>query len=257
LRIKLARYYGYESASDLANSLPVGARIIDIGAGISDFGRVIASMRPDVAVTYFDLRYNNAELLAKAQGDKVLQNVSYMQGDILEIEQSPLKLASYDRVFSSRLIPHIDLEDVDLARKAISNMGKLLNPDGEMMILCRFGPLIRDKLLHHPSAVKITNRELQEDADSTINKTLSDIRLPDIHRVRQRMWNISGTDYFRQAQWRQPDKKGRLHPMRGDIWDPINQRFVRRIGLRGQMVHAGFWNHATRDSINQRSAAKK
>lgn len=252
---KLAKYYGYESATALANSLPIGARIVDIGAGISDFGKVIATARPDVSVTYFDLRYNNAGLLAKAHGENPLPNISFVQGNILDLEQSALKAGSYDRVFSSRLIPHIELEDTKLAREALLNMGELLNSEGEMLVLCRFGPLLRDRVLNRPTAVKITKQELQTDTDRVVDKALSAIRLLDVHRVHQRMKNISATEYFGQAEWRQPDTQGRIHPMRGDIWDPKQHEFVRRMGLRGHIVHAGYVVYAIKDAIKGRNVS--
>lgn len=247
-----AFYYGYDSAADLAADLPPNANVIDVGAGISNFGRVIAYQRPDVSVTYFDLRYDNPYLLNQAMGEDSPPNVSYVKGDILDISEGSLLIESFNRAYSSRLIPHIELEDAGLARNAILNIGQLLKTDGYMMLLCRFYPLLRDKLLCHPAAIRIMKQELLENPDLTLEHAISAIRLPDIHRWWQKVNNVHATAHYGQARWRQPDEKGRIFPMRGDIWDRDQQTFVPRRSWRGHVMYTGFLRRIINDPFPQR-----
>src|SRR5258708_25804228 len=83
-----ARYYGYPSAKDLAAKLPEEANVIDVGTGIADFPRVIATERSDTTVTCLDLRFDNPTILEQAMGNNTPPNLSYVTGDILNIEES-------------------------------------------------------------------------------------------------------------------------------------------------------------------------
>lgn len=249
----LAIYYGYPSAIALAAELPPQTDVVDIGAGISDLGRVVAAARPDITWTYVDLRYDDPEILRQAKGDNSPPNVSYVTANILSVDASALQPDSFDRAFSSRLIPHIELEDEELARNALLNIGSLLREGGSMTILNRFFPLLRDRLLHHPRATTITKQQLELNSDFILDSAIAAIRLPDMHRWRQKVHNVHASVYYGQAQWRLPDAKGRVRPMRGKIWDPVQCQFIPRLSPRGHIVYGGFIRHALKDPFPRRA----
>lgn len=248
-----AAYYGYASAGDLASSLPPKAKLIDIGAGTSDFGRVIAAARWDVEVTCFDLRYGNANILQQAAGDNPPPNINFVAGDILKIEETDLALNGFDRAFSSRLIQHIELEDRVLARAALVNIGRLLKADGSMIVVGKPYQLWRDRLFRRQVAVTITKKELRDNPDFVLEQAIAMVRLPDIHRWRTRIHNVHATAYFGQPQCRRPDEKGRVLFMHGEIWDPAQQAFIPRRSMRGHLVYAGFQRRILADPLPRRA----
>jgi ubiquinone/menaquinone biosynthesis C-methylase UbiE len=246
-----AIFYGHPTATALTESLPQNADVIDVGAGISDFGRVIAAARPDVRWTYMDLRYDNPKILAQAQGEQSLRNVSYVRGNVVEWKEIGVEPDSYDQIYCSRLIPHIELEDRELARRALLNMGRLLKSDGSMTILRGFQPLWRDRVLHRPSSITITKQALLDNPEPVLNNAIAAIRIPNIHRWRQIIHNTNATPYYGQAQWRLPDTKGRTRPMRGQIWDSKGAKFVPRMSWRGHAIYAGFVRHILSNSFSE------
>lgn len=189
-----AFFYGYLTACALAEDLPFNANVIDIGAGISDFGSVIAAARPDIRVTCMDIRYDNPTIVAQAKRKTSPPNVSYATGDIVKVETMSLKPESFDRLFCSRLIPHIELEDKDIAMQALINMGQLLKPDGTMTLLRGFQPLWRDVFFRRPSHITITKSMLVNEPELTLHETLASVRLPGIHRWRQVMMLVHTMD---------------------------------------------------------------
>lgn len=242
-----AHYYGYASVDHLAADLPAGARVIDVGAGITNLGKEVAVRRPDISWVYFDRCYSSQELLRQAQGNDTPPNVSFTNGDITRIEESGLAAGSFDRVFSSRLVPHIDMESPELARLALSNMASLLRADGDMRILRRFYPFLRDRLLGRAGFVHVTRQELEEKGNSVLEHALAHIRLPRFYRWKQILHNVHATAHFGRAQWSLPDAKGRARPARGLIWDPQHETFVPRRSLRGHQLYGGFILRALRD----------
>lgn len=55
----LACKHGSEGVAQLAETLPQGARILDVGAGASPFGKEVAILRPDISWTNFDYSYQD------------------------------------------------------------------------------------------------------------------------------------------------------------------------------------------------------
>jgi len=138
----LAQYYGYQSIPAFCQSVPEGAEVIDVGAGLSDFGHRIASERPDIQWTNFDIRYkrgyiepSHATDLEVLQ-DKAPSNVHYVGGNILELHPE-LKHQTFARVFSYYMLQHVARNGRGLAFDAVLNLIGLAAPQGTISI----GPL--------------------------------------------------------------------------------------------------------------------
>lgn len=122
------------SLGRLVGTLPEGAKIIDVGAGRSNFGQVVASMRSDIQWDSFDTCYADKSILGKLQ--EQYDKVRYIPGDIRRPLPRDL-VGAYDRVFSYWLLPHLSGIPGRGAEQAVSNMIRMLGSSGRMY----FGPL--------------------------------------------------------------------------------------------------------------------
>lgn len=123
------------SVEEFAGRFPENARVIDVGAGLSNFGSHIAKLRHDIRWTNLDPHYENpgpqANLLASAK-DNAPENVEFLAGNVFELD--PSLLGQYDRVFSYNMISHMLRFDRNLGRTAINSMLGLLKPDGQLSV---------------------------------------------------------------------------------------------------------------------------
>src|SRR5688500_1438327 len=78
-----ARQLGYESVVDFAASLPEGATIVDVGAGLSRLGHEVGNYRPDVHWINIDPCYRDEEIAAAAQ-EGLPDNVRLLSEDIVQ-----------------------------------------------------------------------------------------------------------------------------------------------------------------------------
>lgn len=133
----LAGLYGQGASIDeFARSLPQDARVADIGAGLSDFGHQVATLRPDVSWTNVDLNYAEDrhhpqhELFRKAQ-DKAPENLHAVAASALAL---PAELRGQDIVCSYNLLTHFRRINFNLGHQALTSMVELLNDEGQLMV---------------------------------------------------------------------------------------------------------------------------
>jgi hypothetical protein len=248
-----AHLFGFQSVEEFAQSFPDDAMAADIGSGVAPLLREVARQREDVQCVCLDLRYDDDSILARAKGDDPPSNVRFVQGDILARDgKFPLPLGEFDLVLTSRLVTHIELEDRDLAVLALHNMAQLLNPTGSITALRHSHRLLRDRLLCRTPSVSITRSELEENPDELLLNAIKAIRTPGIHRWWEKVQNIHFSGLLGQCQWRLPDAKGRVRPMRGEIWDPEAKQYVRRMSQRGHQIYLEFLRRVIADPLPRR-----
>lgn len=126
----LSRVYGYDEFGEFVESLPLGAAIADIGAGYSGFGKAVAQRRPDVSWFNVDPVYAYSHRTERLQR-RAPSNLYYQAGDVLDLR---LPVATFDRVFSSALVPHLALTSQEVALQGVHNMANLLSNDGELAV---------------------------------------------------------------------------------------------------------------------------
>ena len=129
----LAKRYGFKSLDALIDSLPARATVLDIGAGMSLFGHVVARRRPDITWINIDPYYTNPH--AQAAIADAPKNVRYMSDD-LTVSITPLGDIRADQIFSYWVLPHMSLVNDRPAEKLAGAMWELLKPEGKMT----FGP---------------------------------------------------------------------------------------------------------------------
>lgn len=123
---RLSRAYGFETPQALAHSLPDGAFVVDVGSGKSKFGNTIATLRPDIHWVNIDMRNGSARSMHRLQA-KAPSNVQYVGGDVLKL---PIAPATAQRVYTTALLPHIELTSPELAQEAFIGMAELLADEG-------------------------------------------------------------------------------------------------------------------------------
>lgn len=122
--------WGFDDIASLAASLPQNAVIIDVGAGLSQFGDDVVRIRRDVGWVNVDPFY------AHSSTDKPKDSkVKYLPVDIVE----PGKLlkdltGKADTVYSYWMLPHLSLDGHEPAIKAIRHMYSLLCDDGMLIV---------------------------------------------------------------------------------------------------------------------------
>ncbi len=125
--------YGYSSLEACLHSIPDGGSVMDVGAGMSTFGLVIARHRPDVSVVNFDYAYKTKELREELQ-DAAPNNLTYVPLDIVEGDVKEWR-GSFDLGFSFWLLPHLSLEkDVSPAQNAAENMLTMMKSSGQLRV---------------------------------------------------------------------------------------------------------------------------
>ena len=103
---------GFRSVHSLAGSLPPGAEVIDVGAGLSRLGHTVTALRDDIHWTNFDIAYlpseTNPEVIKRlgVLAASAPENLKYLGGNILNPPQK-LNEDYYDRIFSFWMLPHI------------------------------------------------------------------------------------------------------------------------------------------------------
>ncbi len=126
----LAKRYGFENPRQLAESLPPDARVVDFGAGKSNFGNKITRIREDVTWLNIDVRSGLFQHAQRHQR-RSPSGLQYMKADVFN---PPLRSGTLDRVYSSWLLPHIELESWELALDAVHSMASLLNETGVLSV---------------------------------------------------------------------------------------------------------------------------
>lgn len=133
----LAGLYGHGTDIDeFAGALPRGARIADIGAGLSDFGHQVAVRRPDISWVNVDINYDanrrhpQREQIVQAQA-AAPKNLEFVAASVLAL---PAELHGQDGVYSYNLVPHLLRIDRELGNQALTGMVELLNNEGQLMV---------------------------------------------------------------------------------------------------------------------------
>lgn len=128
---------GFNSVADFASSLPKDGTVADVGAGVSQLGHLVASLRPDITWVNIDPCYQDASLRTKLDARKPT-NLILSSANILEEFVVPSQLKNgADLVYSYWLLPHLSTGSDTPARRAVGNMYDLLKPSGVM----RVGPV--------------------------------------------------------------------------------------------------------------------
>jgi hypothetical protein len=88
----LARRHGYRTVKELASSLPPRAAVLDVGAGVSSLGSVVATLRPDVRWINWDFSYHDKRTLKDVrQGTP--SNLTFIAGDATRLDRYIAELA--------------------------------------------------------------------------------------------------------------------------------------------------------------------
>lgn len=164
----LVKQLGFNSVARFAESLPEGALVADIGAGLSTFGQEVASMRADIHWINVDPCYLDKKI-ARWLPENLPPNLELLTDNItLESDTLSGLNAKMDFVFSYWLIPHLSLEDDTAARTAIKNMTTLLKREGKMAV----GPIRKHGILssfRYRGTIIYDKQNI--DADEIIRKT--------------------------------------------------------------------------------------
>jgi len=136
---ELAERYGYTDLERLSTSLPSDSEILDVGAGLSNLGHMIASRRPDIQWTNLDIRYSPGRIhpITETTLENLKftapDNVRYVAGNVLEL---PREIAAkrYAHIFSYYMIHHVSNNGREFGVQAIRNMLQLGEPGGKLSV---------------------------------------------------------------------------------------------------------------------------
>lgn len=232
----LAQRHGFESVTQLAESLPANASVLDVGAGASPFGIEVATLRPDVTWVNFDYSYQDPAILGEVTKNAPA-NVQHVAGDATKLGEH-YEPESFDAVFSYWLLPHLSIDDPEPAKQAAKAIFGITKLGGLMSV----GPKASQKRL--PSlksspAVQVVKDETIT-ADSYADRIVTETKLPKIGRYTQKLANEVATPFFGTTRYARRD--GRIpklyHPESGEYVSPFTRKGVRTAGrLAVAMVH--------------------
>ena len=120
---ELARWYGYKSLRHLARAIPLGGRVLDLGAGISLFGEELSRYRW-LKVVALDRRFRQPALV-KALVEGRPKRSLHVAADATAL---PFKPESFDAVFSSLMF--LDLFERSRAAAAAGQVFDVLKRGG-------------------------------------------------------------------------------------------------------------------------------
>jgi ubiquinone/menaquinone biosynthesis C-methylase UbiE len=222
----LARRHGFKNLEQLANSLPEGAQILDVGSGASPFGREVAKRRPDITWVNFDYSYQDPSILEEVSEDKP-DNLTYVAGDATKLTDY-FEPEQFDGVFSYWLMPHLSIDDKEPALKVAKGIFEVADKGAYISV----GP----KKQRFPSplggkAVQvIKSRKLDEEsyADRIVEETM----LSPLSRKVQKASNEVATPYFGTSRY----AKGRglrmkvYHPKSGEYLSQFHPNTIYTLG---------------------------
>lgn len=219
----LAYKHGFESVAQLAETLPQGARVLDLGAGASPFGKEVAKLRPDISWTNFDYSYQDPAILEEVSQDAPA-NIEHTFGDATRLADT-YEPESFDAVFSYWLLPHLSIDDPEPAKQAARSIFAVTKTGGLMSV----GPKASQKRL--PSmksgkAIQIVKDE-QLDADSYADKIVAETKLSKSVRYTQKLANEVATPFFGTTRYGK--REGRVPK----IYDPKTGEYVSALTRQG------------------------
>ncbi len=179
----LARKHGYDSIAQFAEELPEGARILDVGAGTSPFGKEVAKLRPDITWINFDYSYQNPEILEEAEYGAP-SNVEHIPGDATRLDEV-FEAESFDSVFSYWLMPHLSLDNAEPAKRTAEAMVLVTKPGGQISV----GPIVgkkRSLTIKSGGSLKIVKNK-DKNTESYVREIVSGTKLSGISRTIQKM----------------------------------------------------------------------
>jgi ubiquinone/menaquinone biosynthesis C-methylase UbiE len=177
-------FHGFHGARNLAQSLPPGAEVLDVGAGVSGFGAALAAERSDIHVTNFDFSYHNPDILRSVLANAP-PNISYVQGDVTKLLDH-FDPEQFDWVGSNWLLQHLSIDDMGPALAGAEAMFTVTKMGGKLSVGPQKPltplPLMRRKTFR---IVKDETHDARSVAEEIVEKT----QLPPSLRAVQRVIN--------------------------------------------------------------------
>lgn len=105
-------------------------RILDAGCGTCAGTVAVASLHPEAEVVAMDIS-PEALSIAKVRAEQEgVDNLQFIEGDILDPHHLPCSDQGYDVIYASGVLHHLSEP-----RKGLTNLSKMLAPDGVMVIM--------------------------------------------------------------------------------------------------------------------------
>lgn len=225
----LAKRHGFKSVKALANILPENAKVLDVGAGASPFGREVALLRPDITWTNFDYGYYDPAIL-KEVSTGAPKNLKHVAGDATELSQA-FKPNTFDAVFSFWLLPHLSIEDMDPARDAGRAMYNVAKENGIISVGPSISRVPLPRLTSSPATRVFKDEEWT--AATYADMIAKATRLAQPKRYFQKYANEASTSYFGTTRYAR--RKGRqimlYHPKSGEYVPPVSRKAAITVGL--------------------------
>lgn len=222
---KIAQRHGFENVRSLAESLPENARVLDVGAGASPFGREVAGLRPDVTWVNFDYSYQDPRVVEEVS-EAAPMNVEYVPGDATVLDQA-FGEDSFDAVFSYWMMPHLSLDELEPAHEAARAMYQVAKPGAMISV----GPTSHS--IHRKTdALQTVKDESEQSAEEFADRTVEATKLGPMSAKAQRISNNAITPFFGTSLYMK--KEGLSHkvydPKSGEYINPYSRRGVRLAG---------------------------
>ena len=193
----LARRHGYSGITDLAHSLPLHAKVIDVGAGASTLGSAAARLRPDIQWINLDFNYRDERIL-KAVGQGTPPNLTFVAGDVMTLD-AYVEPASIDAVFSYWLFPHLSLYDQQTALTAAAQLYRAAKSGGILAVGPRKQPML------HPDSLRGKSWRVRKDkeltAESYSRKVLRQTQLSAANRYVRIAFDTAAAELFGTSRY--------------------------------------------------------
>jgi ubiquinone/menaquinone biosynthesis C-methylase UbiE len=241
----LAQKHGFESLAQLASSLPEGARVLDVGAGASPFGKEVATLRPDISWTNFDYSYQNPAILDEVNVNTPT-NLAHTAGDATKLAEV-YEPGSFDAVFSYWLLPHLSIDDSKPAHDAAKAIFAVTKDGGVMSVGPQTSGLLRLKSGPALTVIKDGSQSADRYADTVVAAT----KLSKTPRFTQKLANEVATPFFGTTRYAQ--RKGKLP----HIYHPQTSEYVSLLSRKGVATAGRLAITLAKHAAKQRKATKQ
>ncbi len=213
----LARRHGYKNLDSLLRSLPLDAKVLDVGAGASPLGKEVTRFRPDIHWTNLDFGYHDKRIWEEAIRGAP-SNLELLAGDVTQLNEL-IKPSSMDVVFSYFLFPHLSTYDRQTALAAAEQIYHATKPGGLMVVGPNFLPKFHPATIRGKSWRATKRKKLTPEAYSY--EVLRRTELPSYSRSVRRAFNAAVFEVFGTSRY----LKGRSI-ISQQVYDPISKAYI-------------------------------
>lgn len=245
---RLAKRHGFRNLTELAQSLPPNAHILDVGAGASPFGKEVAKLRSDIQWTNFDYSYKDPKVLEEVSIDSP-PNIKYVQGDATKLSEA-YPAETFDAVFSYWLFPHLSIDDTAPANESAKGIFRVTKKGGIMSVGPRLGKI---SLPNSMAKAFRENKADTQNEDSYAQRVVNETRMTPARRKAQKLSNKFVGEISSFFGTRRPIRRPEGSRFKKEVYDPKSGEYIKSHSRRSFALRGEVLAHLARKTLGKKT----